>query len=431
VSNNHIRPTSIEGIKQLAKRLKRAEGVPHTVALHLASQAAGFENFKHAKRVLGSATTPQRSTHVLYISVPWRDREKNTIGREVLKMLISKPLDALIKPAQYKAAHALRAMRREASDHIADTYTASSQQAARAEACAAARNIQFMEATGWVPSNANRSFPRGKFENQMPGSDHDSAWFDPVAKAYIRANEPYSRASLSSEQRQWAAKHGWALAVSPWKGMYRPDGGTSLFLAADASKGYSLEHAISKLATAPAPIVVANWDGESKPFTFVSPAREAKIDAKSISPKARQRPRGTGNSVRYSFDLSVGRRPKGRMPIEGHKAVGRLLKSVLVGTRQRAGVHSRVGAIRCELDNWVGCEYKRGELPDEVFFDLYYHRLPEGDPLAVSPASRDRHIASLAEVAATLTRNYPECPPLRTLVRKVELAIASLQAWNA
>jgi hypothetical protein len=430
VSNDHIRPSSIKGIKQLAKRLKRAEAVLYTRALDMASKAAGFENFKHAQRVLGSATAPQPSTHVLYISVLWRDREKNTIGCEVLKMLTSKPLDALIKPGQYKASNALRAMRREASDHIADTYTASSQQAARAEACAAARKIQFIETTGWVPSNANRSFPRGKFENRMPGSDHDSAWFDPVAKVYIRANEPYSRGDLSSEQRQWAAKHGWALAVSPWKGMYRPDGGTSLFLAADASKGYTLEPTLSKLASAPAPIVVANWNGESKPFAFVSPARRAEIDAKSTSSKVRQRPHSTRSSVAYSFDLSVGRRPKERMSIEGHRAVGRLLKSVLIGTRQRAGVHNRVGAIRCELDNWAGSEYKRDELSDVVFFDLYYQGLPEGDPLAVPPAGRDRHIASLIEVAATLTRHYPECPPLRTLLKKVDLAIASLHAWE-
>jgi hypothetical protein len=145
-----------------------------------------------------------------------------------------------VSPAQYKAARALTTMRREGPDHIADTYTASSQQAAREEACAAARMIQFIEVTGLVPSNAKRSFPRGQFQNRMPGSDHDTAWFDPIAKAYVRANEPYSRGDLTAEQQQWAAQHGWTVAAASWKGMYRPDGGSSLFLAADASKGYSL-----------------------------------------------------------------------------------------------------------------------------------------------------------------------------------------------
>jgi hypothetical protein len=324
-------------------------------------------------------------------------------------------------------------MRREGPDHIADTYTASSQQAARKEACAAARTIQFIEVTGLVPSMAKRSFPRGQFQNRMPRSDHDTAWFDPVAKAYIRANEPYSRGDVTSEQQQWAAHHGWALAASPWKGMYNPDSGSSLFLAADTSKGYSLEPIISKLADAPAPIVVADWDGESKPVLpqFISPGRLAEINARAAAPTSRQRPRRTNNSVEYGMFLSgTSRRPKARMPVEGHRAVGRLLKSVLIYTRQRAGVYRRVDAIRCELDNWVQCEYKRGELSDDVFFDLYYHELPKDDPLATPPDSRDRHIATLTEVEAMLGRYYPECPPLRALLKKADLAITSLRTWN-
>ncbi len=433
MSNDHIRPSSIEGIKQLAKRFKRAEGIQHVVALDKASLAAGFQNYKHALRGLDNIVLPPASAHVLYISVPWRDRANNATGREVLKILTNKPLDALISPAKYKAARALTAMRREGPDHIADTYTASSQQAAREEACAAARTIQFIETTGLVPSIAKRSFPRGQFQNRMPGSDHDTAWFDPIAKAYLRANEPYSRGGVTPEQQLWATQHGWAVAAAPWKGMYRPDGGSSLFLAADASKGYSLDPIISRLADAPAPIVVANWDGESKPFLpqFISPGRSAEIDGSAAAPKSEQRPRRTNNSIKYRMFLSgTQRRPEARMPVEGHKTAGRLLKSVLIGTRGRAGVYRRVDAIRCELDNWVQCEYKRDELSDEVFFDLYYHELSENDPLAAPAVNRARHIASLAEVVATLARYYPECPPLRALLRKADLAIASLRAWN-
>src|SRR4029077_5920306 len=204
--------------------------------------------------------------------------------------------------AQYKAARALSAMRREGPDHIADTYTASSQQAAREEACAAARVIQFIEITGWIPSNAKRSFPRGQYQNRMPGSDHDTAWFDPIAKVHIRGKEPYSRGGLTVEQQQWETYHGWVLAASPWKGMYCPDGGSSLFLAADASKGYSLEPILSKLAAAAPPIVVADWDGESRPFLppFLSPGRLTEVDVKMASLKSEQRPRGANNSVKFS-----------------------------------------------------------------------------------------------------------------------------------
>jgi hypothetical protein len=433
VSNHHIRPSSIEGIEQLAKRLKRTNSLQYAPALDKASRAAGFENYKHVLRTLGDVSGPPQPAHEFYISVPWRDRANNTTGREILKMRIGKPLDALVSAAQSKLARGLISMRREDPDHIADTYTASSQQGARKQACAAARTIQFIEATGLVPSKAQRSFPRGQFQNRMPGSDHDTAWFDPVAKAYIRANEPYSGGEVTTEQQQWATNHGWALAASPWKGMYSPDGGSSLFLAADSSKGYSLVPIISKLADAPAPIVVTDWDGESKPLLpqFISPGRLAEINARATAPKSERRRRGTNNSVEYGMFLSgTSRRPKSRMPVDGHKVVGRLLKSVLVNTRQRAGVYRRVDAIRCELDNWVQCEYKRDELSDDVFFELYYHELPKDDPLATTPLSRDRHITSLREAAETLSRHYPECVPLRSLLKKADLAIASLRAWT-
>ncbi|WP_445219876.1 DUF5623 domain-containing protein [Bradyrhizobium sp. Pa8] len=432
MSNNQIRPSSIEGIKQLAKRLKKANGLKHGAALDMASRAAGCENFKHALRSLGANAKRPRAAHEIYISVPWRDRATNLTGREILRMFASKRLDALASPAQYKAARGLIAMRREGPDHIADTYTASSKEAAQAAACAAARTLQFIDATGLVPSMAKRSFPRGQFQNRMPGSDHDSAWFDPAAKTYIRANEPYSRGDVTAEQLQWATRHGWTVAAAPWKGMYSPDGGSSLFLTADTSKGYSLQPIMSKLAEAPAPIVVADWNGESRAFLpkFISPGGLAETKAKAATPKA-ERPRGANSSVGYAiFPSGPSRRPKARMPIEGHQAIGRLLKSVLVDTRQRAGVYRRVDAIRCELDNWVQCEYKRNELSDEVFFGLYYQELPKDDPLAAPPAGRDRHIASLAEVAATLARYYPECSPLRALLKKADLATVSLRAWR-
>lgn len=433
MSNDQIRPSSIEGIKQLAKRLKKSRGIAHAVALDEASKAAGFENYKHARRMLGQGAARAQPTAVLYISVLWRDRPAGTMGCELLNMQLSRPLDELLKPAQYKASQWLRTMRRDGPDHLADTYTASSQEAAREEACKAARTIQFIEATGLVPSNAKRSLPRGQFQYRMPGSDHDAAWFDPVAKTFIRTNEPYTRSGVTTEQNEWAVRHGWAVAGSPWKGMYRPDGGSSLFLLADVSKGYSLAPLISRLAKARAPIVTSAWEGESRPVSpaFVSPGRAAEIEANARQIKNVDRRRGSTNSIKYNTPFSGKQhRPKTRMPIEGHKLVGRLLKSALVGTSERAGVHRRVDAIRCELDDWVQCEYKRDELSDDTFFDLYYHELPQSDPLAAEPTSWDRHVASLDEIKATLLRYYPECTPLSDLLKKADLAIASLRKWN-
>lgn len=433
MSNDHIRPSSVEGIKQLAKRLKKSDGIQHAVALDQAAKAVGYGNYKHALRAIGEGNPVPQSLFSLYISVLWRDRTIKATGCELLRMPLGTPLDALVKPAQYKASRGLGTMRREGPDHLADTRTASSQELAREAACEAARTIQFIAATGFVPSNAKRLYPKGQFQNRMPGSDHDAGWYDPAGKIFIRTDEPYTQGGVTPEQQEWASRHNWAVEQSPWKGMYRPDNGTSLFLLADGSKGFSLEKIISQLAKAQAPIVVSNWGGESRPIipAFISPGQTAEIEAKSRETKPLGKRSGARNSVEYAMFLTgPRRRPNTRMPIDGHKSVGRLLKSVLIGTEERAGVRRRVDAIRCELDNWVQCEYKRDELSDEMFFDLYYHELPEHDPLAAPATSWSRHIASLDEVKATLVRYYPECPPLRDLLKKADLAIASLRTWN-
>lgn len=51
MSNNRI-PSSLEGIKRLAKKIRRQSSVPHTQALDVASRTAGFENFTHARKQL-------------------------------------------------------------------------------------------------------------------------------------------------------------------------------------------------------------------------------------------------------------------------------------------------------------------------------------------------------------------------------------------
>lgn len=71
--------------------------------------------------------------------------------------------------------------------------------------------------------------------------------------------------------------------------------------------------------------------------------------------------------------FSSGTRPNGKIPIERHSEVGRLLKEVLTATRGRAGVTKRIDLVRSELANWVQLEYDRKTLPSSVFFNLYYH----------------------------------------------------------
>ena len=45
---DHRRPKTIKGIKSLATRIKKRDGLRHCAALDLAAAQAGFANYRHA-----------------------------------------------------------------------------------------------------------------------------------------------------------------------------------------------------------------------------------------------------------------------------------------------------------------------------------------------------------------------------------------------
>lgn len=49
---SHLRPKTLEGIKSLAKQIKKAFHIPHHDALDQASRQAGYDNYAHAHRKL-------------------------------------------------------------------------------------------------------------------------------------------------------------------------------------------------------------------------------------------------------------------------------------------------------------------------------------------------------------------------------------------
>ncbi|WP_245464620.1 DUF5623 domain-containing protein [Mesorhizobium sp. M1E.F.Ca.ET.045.02.1.1] len=431
MSKTDVQPSSIEGIKRLAKAISKRDAIPHTKALDTASQVSGFGNFQHAHRLLSNRSADAApARHVVYISTFWRDSETRTSGRETIRVFLSTPLDEMIKPTQYRYAHKLGRFRRHASDHVIDEYRPDSASAALARACGAARVLQFMDITGLRPSKA-RVEPRGGYSARLPGHDHGSVWFDPVAKHHVGADEPYSGSALSkmAERDAWARQHNWSLAKPDWAGMYFPEGGSELFLYADASKGYSLEGLLKALSKACAAIVPENCDrvaiGAHAPF--VTPGEKAAAEAKRAKDVQRKAPspRGPKTTVEYRLPLSgkPRRRPKTAMPVDAHAKIGSLLKGVLVDMRARAGVYKRIDAVRSELDDWVQCEHDRQAMSDAVFFDLYYGESSTGG----KPETGEQHVKNLRLAQSMLAQHYPDCAPLRDLMGKIDLAVASLE----
>lgn len=438
MSSDDIRPSTLDGIKRLAKSIKVERGVRHLQALDAAAKAAGYQNFRHAGNVLSGRppTAARRPRHCVYLTAYWKDKESGGSGRETLSLELPCPWGELINPGQLENHRALVHFRAEGPDHLAREHLQRTQSEARRAVCAAARALQFMGATRLRPSKSHsRAFPGGRASNAIPGRDHYSVWYERDTKRYLFVDEPYEEAAKGklAEREVWAEKHGFTVIKSTWPGMYAPDVGSRLYLVADTAKGVALTPIAAALELLPPPIVEEAWRGESAamlPF-FVSPGAMDKLaDAKDRPPTARKAaaPR---NSVGY-VQTFVGqqRRPKGRMPIEAHAEVGRLLKSVLTATYQRKGVYNRVNAVRSELDEWTQREYNHAELPSEQFFELYYHESGSTFERTLPVAERARHDDSLAQAKQMLSAHYPDCPPLRSLLKKIDAAQKSLQTWN-
>ena len=432
MSKEPIRPSTLVGIKRYAKTVKASLGLKHTPALDAAAVAGGFQNFRHARRQLGGGawTTP---SHMTYITTYWRDRETGESGQETLSVRLATPLDELVKPAHLRSARHFRGFRFAAADHLTRNLNTASQSDARRLVCAAARTLAFMEATGLrLSAGHSRAYPRGNVANAVPGKDHYSEWYDPATKVYVFVDEPYSgdEQGIPEDRLAWARKHGWEIVRTSWAGMYYPEGDCALYLAADNQKGFSLAASLAALDSLPPPIVEANWNGESGPVVppFFSPAAKAKAEAPRPTPQTHGK-RSPPATVPYRMVLqrTERRRPAKRMPIEAHAEVGERLKSVIAQCRARRGVYNRLNRVRCDLDDWVQCEHSRAALSDEKFFDLYYHE--DSGAYAdrtTGQALTNPHIVDLEHAKQLLTQHYPDCAPLRAMLKNIDAAIQSL-----
>ena len=439
MSTEVIRPSSLDGIKRLAKSIKREQSIQHSCALDVAAQSAGFQNFRHAQNALqgNRSVVPRQQGHRVFLTAYWSDKSSGKKGRETLILWLDTLWSKLIAPQQLKNERSLLRFRAEGPDHLVGYRLNESQSQARRVVCAATRTLQFMDATKLRPSSGHsRVSAGGASISTLPGRDHYTAWYDPDSKRYLLTDEPYEAAALNhaGERTAWAERHGFAIATPAWGGMYNPDGGSRLYLVAHSQNGIPLQPLVAALEQLPEPMVEATWNGESAPLLpmFVSPGSIAQAKEQPTIQAARtlSRPK-RGNAVGY-VQMFVGpqRRPNGKMPIEVHAQIGRLLKSVLVGSYHRKGVYNRIDSIRSELDEWTQREYTPTELPGSQFFELYYHEGASTFARSISIEEKSRHVTCLEEVKRTLVEHYPDSAPLRSLVRKVDAAIKSMQSWD-
>lgn len=432
MSNEDVRPTTIVGIKRLAKTLKAESGIPHHEALNLAARRAGFENFRHAGNKLPVLphSPGARPADRLYITAFWKDRDTGAKGRETTWVDLSTAWAELVTKAQMQAHRSLVRLTPEAEDHLSYDYMFGCQSEARRATCAASRTFQFMDATRLRPTRAHsRVYPGGSYNNALPGNDHSSSWYDPATKGYVFADEPYepSVVAHAAVRTAWAAQHDYELAKPRWPGMYNPGGelGSRLYLAASRKKGPSVSALAAALNRLPPPMLEENWVGDSGDGLgrFKSPAelRNASAARLALVP--------TNPSSQKQARAPQSPRP-GRMPIEVHEEIGRKLKAVMADTFERSGIYNRVNSVRCKLDDWIQHEYDHEALPMERFSQVYYGSAPKTTyARSLNAQQVAEHVGAIEHVKALVRQYYSESK-LKWLLGKLDAAAKSAQTWT-
>tara|TARA_R110001606_G_scaffold8255_2_gene36160 strand:+ start:2439 stop:3752 length:1314 start_codon:yes stop_codon:yes gene_type:complete len=422
--NENVRPSSIAGIKRLAKQIKKDQGIQHAAALDMAAKAASFENFKHARRSLSSQASLKASKHQLFITIYWRETKPYREGRETLQIDLSKPLLELCSKLELKIARGLGG-RLVAPDHIVHDTVAQSQEFARGEICKAVRTLRFMEATGLRPSDDYRAaYPGRDLDNKLPNTDHATDWYDPANGQFVLVDEPYSPALVSEKRAEWARQHDWHLQASKWPGIYYPYN-CSFFVATNASNGYDFVGLMKKIDSLEAPLVLEDWNGTSVPSheVFASPMAKTPQDIRRARCKGTIIREASRTTTPYGAFGHERRKPTAKMPIPSHIEAGKIIKSVLASPYKPYSVNRRVDSVRSTLEDWMSSEIRRDELNGPEFFDVYYKDADETGPYAEAAKTSAGLIRILEELKAKLSEHYPECAPLRQQFGKIDTSI--------
>lgn len=361
-------PSSIGGIKSLARKIKHATGTSHNVALDTAAQTAHFQNYAHAQRTLAAhagVATPladmRSDLYPLFLTFYWKNRETGERGRETLKIRLSAAWTSLITVQQLPQNRSLYDLQPMAPDHLEGKHYCSGQMEAREHACAAARIFQFMDATRLRPSASfRRVYPSGDSRNCIPHSDHPSVWFDPATRRYLFVDEPYERAIGEREELErtrWAIGHLQIVAKPTWRGMYSP-------LQPSGSQIYFISHAFNGVPVAPlvaavdriSPCTADDWTGESAAATprFNSPLAGQPI------PKGEPIPR-----ARMQHDDPAG------PALPFHRQAGPLLNKLICLCRRRSGIKTHLESVRDVLRELLMASSAEEDLSDAEVLAVY------------------------------------------------------------
>ncbi|EIU3494369.1 DUF5623 domain-containing protein [Pseudomonas aeruginosa] len=421
-----VQALSLKGIKRRAKALGKQQQIPHTQALNLAAQLEGYESFHHARRSIArtEASLPAHSrlTYSIYLSAYWRDSSASPrkAGLETIKIELPRPLAEFLKRHQIHRARNLESFFLESEDHLEMRSNLDSQDRARELLQRAALTLQFIEATGLRP--ATNQLQRESMEqmDQMPNRDHVSRWISPHGD-WLFLDEPYSHAKLKHEtaaRQAWLSAKGLHGAWPAWGGLYYPTESLPHFSASNSSL---LKHVVQVVENLP-PVIAGAWQqwpwiSDSYYAQFISPAREAS------GRKRKARPGTTyswsKNAVAYRTMVGHGStwRPNHAMSLDNHRVIADELKR-LGSARLHYMAYNKLQEVRSELENWLFAEVSGlNRDPTDDYHNLYY-----GGESPKGYLQLEEKLAAMDRVRAILVAAYPDCKPLRDLLKVLDAA---------
>lgn len=426
----NIRPSTVDGIKQLAKKIAREHSISHTLALEVASRQAGYENFVHAKRQLQAGAKQNR--YAVFLSIHWhaprvlKGEPRPTgprAGREILRVDLARALPDIVAKHRVSHGRGLHGFRMEYEDHLEHQTNVEGQSTARGLLLKAARSLRFMEATGLQPVSTKKYDEISLQLTKMPGKDHASDWFDPATEGYVCLDEPYAAAIKRrlSEREGWLESNGLKMICPAWEGIYYAGECTPHLISADS---VLLERVARALAQVQAVAEPEAWPHETGICNddFVSPKREA--DGK----KRRRRPGqswGDHNGASpYGGQPGVRSnwRPAKPMPFDFHDRLGSLMQGLSIGFSAR--VSKKLSALRSDLEDWSLMEHK--DTHGDAAYDMYYGRSN------IEYADTDvKRLDMLTTARSIIAGGYDDCKPRRKALEVIDAALSEAEAQMA
>ncbi|AOE83764.1 DUF5623 domain-containing protein [Pseudomonas sp. TCU-HL1] len=414
-------PSTVDGIKRLAKAIKREFGIPHTQALEEAAQKAGFQNFIHAKRAIAQTSS---LSYVVYISAYWRDRQSTPVnaGRETMQVVLSKPLTDLVTSRQVHYCRNLKGFKLEAADHLERIQDTGSKERAVEELHRAADTLSFLQTTGLIPAHLKPHFEKMELMHRLPGADHASWWIDPQSTEWVVLDEPYLHRS-SQARTDWFVEHNLKVVQPAWPGLYYPGQSIPYLISQSSALLERLQHQLMDFTEnnlLPRKLHSDNYFSQ-----FISPTRAVSGKKRKSRPFPAYGDRNGATPYGGAPGVPSLWRPARPMPLEVHSTIGPIFQKLCSSSVKKAGitgrVYDRLNNARSLLEDWAYAEHK-GNITREIEETLYYVAGVE------ECQTHQEAVDAITAVRIGILNGYQECKPRRDLLVLIDGALKEVIA---